>query len=95
MTSLVRTKQGKVGINESYKISDIENNNYKLYKIEEVLEYPKVIVDDNLEFKIKNGMKIFNNWKIKDKVLFFNEKDKLLGIYERDNQKLRVWKNFS
>ena len=95
MTSLVRTKQGKVGINESYKISDIENNNYKLYKIEEVLEYPKVIVDANLEFKIKNGMKIFNNWKIKDKVLFFNEKDKLLGIYERDNQKLRVWKNFS
>ena len=39
-------------------------------------------------------MKIPNNWNIKDKVILLNEKNKLLGIYEIDNQKLRVWKNF-
>ena len=95
MTSLIRTKQGKVSINESYTIEDIENGNYKIYKVEEVLDYPQITVDKVTEFKIKNGMKIPNIWKIKDKVLLLNQENKLLGIYEVDNQKLRVWKNFN
>ena len=95
MTSLIRTKQGKVSINESYSIEDIERGNYKVYKIEDVLDYPQIVVDKDLEYKIKNGMKIPNNWKIKDKVILLNQSKKLLGIYEVDNQKLRVWKNFN
>ena len=95
MTSLIRTKQGNISIDKSYTISDVENGNYKMYKIEDLLDYPKIVVDSEEEFKIKNGMKIFNKWKIKDKVMFFNKRNKLLGIYEVDNQKLRVWKNFN
>ena len=95
MTSLTRTKQGKISINDSYTIEDIEKGNFKIYKIEEVLDYPQITVDKELEFKIKNGMKIYNEWKIKDKVIFKNNSNKLLGIYEVDNQKLKVWKNFS
>ena len=95
MTSLTRTKQGKITIDEAYSIDDIEKGNYKLYKIEEVLDYPQITVDKDLEFKIKNGMKIPNLWKIKSKVIFKNQDGKILGIYEIDNQKLRVWKNFN
>ena len=94
MTSLVRTKQGNVSINDSYTLSDIENGNYKIYSIEEVLDYPKIMVDKELEFKISNGMKLDNNWNIEDKVMFINKDNKLLGIYEKDDNLLKVWKNF-
>ena len=94
MTSLNRTKQGKVTINDSYKLNDIKSNNYKYYKIEEVLEYPIIKVDEDLEFKIKNGVKIKNTFEIENKVLFVNENNKLLGIYEKNNEELKVWKNF-
>ena len=95
MTSLIRTKQGPINIEKANTLEDIKQGNYKIYKIEEVLDYPQIIVDKELEYKIHNGMKIYNNWKIKDKVIFKNQDNKLLGIYEVDNQKLKVWKNFS
>ena len=94
MTSLNRTKQGKVTINDSYKLNDIKSNNFKYYKIEEVLEYPIIRVDEDLEFKIKNGVKIKNTFEIENKVLFVNKNNKLLGIYEKNNEELKVWKNF-
>lgn len=95
MTSLVRTKQGKTTIDDAYTLEDIRNNNYKLYTIDEVLDYPVIEVDDYLEKKISNGMKIDNTFNIKDKVIFKNKDNKLLGIYEVDQEKLKVWKNFN
>lgn len=94
MTSLIRTKQGNISIDISNTIEEIEKGSYKLYKIEEILDYPNIIVDDDLEFKIKNGIKIDNKWNVEDKVLFFNKNKKLLGIYELDKGKLKTWKNF-
>ena len=95
MTSLVRTKQGKTTINDAYTLDDIRNNNYKLYEINEVLDYPVIEIDEILEKKIHNGVKIDNTFNIKDKVIFKNKNNKLLGIYELDNSKLKVWKNFN
>ncbi len=95
MTSLVRTKQGIISIDEAYTLDDIRNNNYKLYTIDEVLDYQVIEVDEVLEKKIHNGMKIDNTFNIKDKVIFKNKDSKLLGIYEVDNDKLKTWKNFS
>ena len=94
MTSLTRTRQGRVSIDEAYTLEEIESGNYKIYSILEVLDYPQITVDKELEFKISNGVKIPNNWNIRDKVLFLNKDNKLLGIYEVDNQMLRTWKNF-
>ena len=94
MTSLKRTKQGKVTINEAYKLSDIKDNNFNVYKIEETLEYPVVKVNEELEYKITNGVKLDNTFDIKDKVIFVNKDDKLLGIYEKESGILKVWKNF-
>lgn len=94
MTSLIRTKQGKVTINEAFKLSEIKNNNFKVYNIEETLEYPVVKVNEEIEYKITNGVKLDNTFDIKDKVIFLNKDGKLLGIYEKDNEILKVWKNF-
>ena len=94
MTSLVRTKQGNISIERTNTLEDIEENNYKYYKIEDVLEYPIIKVDYDLYKKISNGIKITNNWDIIDKVIF-TYNDKLLGIYEVIDNDLKVWKNFN
>ena len=94
MTSLERVKQGLISINDTNTLEDIENNKFTIHKIEEVLEYPVVEVDELLEKNISNGMKIPNNWNIKDKVIFKNKDNILLGIYEKYDDILKVWKNF-
>ena len=94
MTKLIRTKIDKFSLDNSYSLKDIENNNYKLISIEESLDYPKVIVNKEVEEKISHGVKLDNTYNVKDKVIFLNENNKLLGIYELDNKKLKVWRNF-
>lgn len=95
MKTLVRTKQANISINDAYTIEQIKNNNYKLLSIEDVLDYPVEIVDKELEKKIQNGVRIDNYLNIEDKVIFKNTDNKILGIYEKDNNELKVWKNFS
>ena len=94
MTSLIRTKQGNISIKDTNKLEDIRNNNFTIHKIEEVLEYPKIELDEDNYKKIKNGMKIPNSYNIKDKVIFTYQ-NKIIGIYEKDNNILKVWKNFT
>ena len=94
MTKLTRTKQGKISIAETKKLSDIKNNNFQIYNIDEVLELPTIVVPPEIEQKIRTGQKLENNWKINDKVIFKNNNNQLLGIYEQKEDKLVVWKNF-
>ena len=93
MTSLLRTKQGHITIDEASTLEEIANYNYKPHSIEEILEYPRVNVDDELLFKIKNGQRVENTWNIRDKIIFLY-KSKLIGIYQADGDELKVWKNF-
>ena len=93
MTDLVRTKQ-IIDIKDTNTLEDIKNNNYKLHSIEEVLAYPVEIVDEEIEYKISNGMKLNNIYNISDKVIFKNKNNKILGIYQVEDNKLKVWKNF-
>ena len=94
MTSLERVKQGLISINDTNTLEDVENNNFTIHKIEEVLAYPIIEVDEILEKQISNGMKINNSFNIDDKVIFKNKNNKLLGIYEKYEDILKVWKNF-
>lgn len=81
MTSLIRTKQGDFHIEESYKLDDIKNNNYKLITIEELFkDYPRIYLNDNEYKQISNG-NILDNTYNKDFVLFYY-KDKLISIYK-------------
>ena len=94
MTKLIRTKLGKFNIEDAYTLDDIRNGNYKIYSIDEALDYPVIEVEDDLYKKISNGVKIENKYNIKDKVIF-KYKDKILGIYEKDKDILKTWKNFN
>lgn len=96
MSSLIRTKQGEFDINDSYTLEDIENNNYKLLSINDVLKDKKcIIVDDNLYSVIKNGGIINNIYK--DNLITFIYKDNVIAIYktyEKDNTKMKPYKMF-
>ncbi len=94
MTSLIRTKQGIIDIKDTNTLEDLKNNNYNLHKIEEVLDYPIIELPSDLIKEVTNGMKITNNWDIKDKVIF-TINNKLIGIYEVNHNNLKVWKNFN
>ena len=94
MTTLIRTKQGKVTLEDTYKLSEIRKNLHKTYQIDEVLDLPTIIVDDETANKIRTGQKISNKYDIKDKVIFKDNKGQILGIYELQNNILAVWKNF-
>lgn len=85
MDELVRTKQGIFDIKDSYTLEDIENNNYKLISINEILkEYYTVNIDDELFNKIKNGAVIENIYN--EKMVVFTYNDNVIAIYEPYNK---------
>ena len=86
--------QGKVTLEETDSLENIKEGVFTLHQIEDVLDYPVIKVDSLLEKKIRNGMKLDNNWNISDKVIFKTEDNLLLGIYERKDTYLQVYKNF-
>ena len=82
MEELRRTKQGVFDIEDSYTLSDIENNNYEYIPLAKVLEnYYSTMVDSDMEFKIKNGALLPNIYN-EDMVVFKNIKGEVIGIYE-------------
>ena len=91
MSDLIRTRQGNVYLDETDNLDE----ELTLHSIIDSLDYKKIVVENELEKKIINGMKIPNDYNIEDKVIFVNKDNKLLGIYEKDNNLLKVWKNFA
>ena len=94
MTSLIRTKQGSITLEDAFTLDDIKMNNYKLLDVKDILNYPTITVNKDLAFKIKNGQVLDNLWNVTSKVIFEDEEGNLLGIYEVNDKKLKVWKNF-
>ena len=94
MTKLIRTKIDNFSLDNSYTLDDIEKGNYKLISIEELLDYPKIEIDDNLYKKISNGVVLDNTYNIKDKV-FFIYNSNVKAIYYNDNNKLKVYRVFN
>ena len=95
MTNLRRTKQGMFKIDDAIKLDEI-NEETKLLKISDVLDYPKVIVNDKLENDLLDG-KIINNVYGNDVILFVDKNDNpisLYKIYDKDNTKIKPWKTF-
>ncbi|MBE6152253.1 MAG: tRNA pseudouridine(55) synthase TruB [Firmicutes bacterium] len=96
MSKLNRTKQGDFSIEDCSTIEDVENSNYKLITIEKVLSrFKKVMVDEYLEEKIKNGSILENRCGCE--VLFVNKENKALALYQpydKDNTKIKPWKMF-
>lgn len=96
MKELTRTKQGKFSIDESYTLNDIKNGNYKLLNIKDVIDIEKVVVSDDMLFKIKNGM-ILDKFFISDKALILDNNGNEVGIYKtynKDSNKVKPDKIF-
>lgn len=92
MSDLIRTKQGKFDIINSYSIEQIENNKFEFIKLEDALnDYYAVDMDRDLEFKVKNGV-ILNDIYNKNYVLF--KSDNVLALYKKENDKLKPFKMF-
>lgn len=96
MENLKRTKQGNFQIASANTIQDIENNKFKIYPIEEILEkFYKIEMTDDLYFKIKNGSIIKNNYN--HDIVAFTKNDKVIAIYKeysKDQTLLKPWKMF-
>lgn len=96
MENLKRTKQGNFQIASANTIQDIENNKFKIYSIEEILEkFYKIEMTDDLYFKIKNGSIIKNNYN--HDIVAFTKNDKVIALYKeysKDKTLLKPWKMF-
>lgn len=96
MENLKRTKQGNFQIANANTIQDIENNKFKIYPIEEILEkFYKIEMTDDLYFKIKNGSIIKNNYN--HDIVAFTKNNKIVAIYKeysKDKTLLKPWKMF-
>lgn len=96
MASLNRTKSGIFDINSSYTLDEILNDKYNLISLTNATKnYYQIEVDDYLFKKVTNGMKI----SLKDvdsfeKTIIFKKDEKILGIYEREENYYkanRIW----
>ena len=88
MNNLTRTKQGIFNIENSNTLEDIEKGNYKSLKIKDMLNITVITADDNLKFKIKNGVKL--KGKYPDEVLFIDKEGNELAIYKKEKDELKI-----
>lgn len=96
MTSLTRTKQGEISIIEAVTLEDIERGNYQIRKMEEMLSLPKVIVDQDMLSKIKNGQ-VVERFFDSEMVMIMDQNKCLVAIYqtyEKDPSKVKPYKVF-
>ncbi len=98
MEELTRTKQGTFSIDNSYTLSDIENNRYEYVPLSKVLDkFYTTLIDSDTEFKIKNGALLPNIYK-SDFIVFKNIKNEVVGIYEvyaKDKSKIKPVRVFN
>ena len=88
MSALERIRQGKYNIEKAIDIDDIKED--KIIPMEDVIEIPKIEVDEYLYNRIKNGNKLENRYT-QEKIAFIYN-GKLIGIYttdKNDNSKIK------
>ncbi len=92
MSSLRRIKQGKYTVNESNTISDIEDGQYKLIKIEDILDVLVIYTDSTLKKRVENGV-VITEYFPKDYILFKdNETD--IALYRKEKGTYRMFIKF-
>ena len=92
MTSLKRTIQGDFKIEDAYKLDDINNDNYKVLSISEVLkDIPFITVNNDLENDLNNGKILLDEYGY-DKVGFKTLDNKEIAIYQKEGKYLKPWK---
>ncbi len=94
MNGLVRLKQGNFNIEDAWSIDDIKLGKYRLLDIAEAFpDIPKIKVNKNIAFKVKNGV-ILDNFFDSELAFLYDEDDNLLALYKKENNKCRSYKMF-
>ena len=97
MSGLVRTRQGKFRLEDSYTLLDIKNGTYDFLTISDVFDNVKqVVLEDKILFKVKNGSVIDNIFG-EDVVLFKDSDNTVIALYrvcDDDKSKLKAWQMF-
>ena len=88
ISNLKRTKQGIFKLEDSYTLDDIKQGNFKVLKVKDVLNIPKIIAEDNLKKQIINGAKIKGTYP--NEVLFLDKEGNELAIYEKNDEHLKL-----
>ena len=87
MNSLVRTKQGKFKIEDSYLLDNIKGKKYKSLKLEDVLELEIICLDDKMYKKVINGSKLELN---KEGYVLFKKDDENIALYYFEDKLGRI-----
>lgn len=92
MKSLKRTRQGIFKLEESYRLEDIEKDNYKILKIREALPDIKItIIDDITLKKVQNGM-ILPSFFDEELSLLVDSQDHEIAIYKKEDNMAKPYK---
>ena len=97
MTKLIRSKQGKFLIENSYTIDEIKKGNYRLVDLKEIfIDYPVIDVDDSVYDKIKHGQEFTNS--LNSEFILYSYKNEIVAVYhisKKDKNKIKplilVW----
>lgn len=93
MNELRRLSSGVMRIEDASTLEDVLQGNFKLINMLEVFkDYTIIEVNEYLDSKIKNGMKVKINCQ--DDLVVFSKNNELYAIYEKDNgfyKAKRVW----
>lgn len=95
LIKLVRIKAGKFEINESIKLTDLENTEQvqkKLIYPTEYLNYPKYELSSKEKELVSHGMAI--NIDLEDGIVILTEQNKLIAIAQVENKKAKMSKVF-
>ena len=90
MNSLTRTKQGNIDIEMCQTLNEIQDDNYAVLPIDFALQdYYEVKMNEELYFKIKNGVSIKNVYN-KDLVKF-TYNNRLIALYKNVKNELKCY----
>ena len=90
MSDLIRLKQGNFRLDECYTLNEIENNNYKLKKIDDILNFDIKNINNSIYKKIMNGCKILDIYN--KEYIMFSLNNKVIAIYKKDGKYLVPFK---
>ncbi len=82
LVKLIRTRVGNFSLDDAYKLDELAN--FKLLPIKEALiNFPKLMLDDENIIKAKNGIK-FNFKREEKEILIIDKEENPIAIYEKD-----------
>ncbi len=89
LKELKRVSSGQFRIDNSFNLSEIEENSFKLTSINELLkDYSNINVDDELEKIIRNGKKLIKKYFVNLEVPYLRAKEKV--VINNGNQTIAI-----